>query len=144
MTTETTNGSAAEAEVAEFITRCHEALVHQSQGRPEPFLELWSHADDVTIMAAAGGYHVGFEQVSNLLHWASKAQKFDSWSSENIAITVVPGLAFSVELEHYAQQVEGEDKGMTLRATQAYRREGGAWRVIHRHGDVLTPVEVKW
>jgi ketosteroid isomerase-like protein len=41
-------------------------------------------------------------------------------------------------------QVAGEDKGMTLRATQVYRRESGEWKVIHRHGDVLTPVEVKW
>lgn len=144
MTTETINGSTPEAEVAEFITRCHEALVHQSQGQPEPFLELWSHADDVTIMAAVGGYHTGFEQVSNLLRWASKAQKFDGWSSENIVTTVASGLAFSIELEHYAQKVEGEDKGITLRATQIYRRESGAWRVIHRHGDVLTPVEIKW
>ena len=144
MTTEATNGSTPEAEVAEFITRCHKALVHQSQGRPEPFLDLWSQADDVTIMAAVGGYHIGFEQVSNLLRWASKAQKFDSWSSENIVTTVASGLAFSIELEHYAQQVEGEDKEMTLRVTQIYRREGGAWRVIHRHGDALTPVEVKW
>ena len=144
MTTENINVSTPEGEVAEFLTRCHEALVHQSQGSPEPFLELWSHADDVTIMAAVGGYHVGFEQVSKLLRWASKAQQFDSWSSENIALIVVSDLAFSVELEHYAQKVEGEDKGMTLRATQVYRREGGAWRVIHRHGDVLTPVEVKW
>jgi hypothetical protein len=71
-----------------FITRCHEALSHQSQGHPEPSLELWSHADDVTIMAAAGGYHVGFEQVSNLLRWASKAQSFDSGSAENIVTTV--------------------------------------------------------
>ena len=33
---------------------------------------------------------------------------------------------------------------MTLRATQVYRREEGDRKIIHRHGDVLTPVEVKW
>lgn len=90
MTTGASSGSTPEAGVEEFITRCHEALSQQSQGHPEPFLELWSHADDVTIMSAAGGYHVGFEQVSNLLRWASKAQSFDSWSAENIVTTVVP------------------------------------------------------
>ncbi len=47
MRTEPSSGSAPEAGVEEFITRCHEALSQQSQGRPEPFLELWSHADDV-------------------------------------------------------------------------------------------------
>jgi ketosteroid isomerase-like protein len=93
-------------------------------------------------MAAVGGFQRGFEEVSNLLRWASKAQTFDSWSAENIVTIVLSDLAFSVELEHYGQQAEG--KGMTLRATQVYRREDGEWKVIHRHGDVLTPVEVKW
>jgi ketosteroid isomerase-like protein len=142
MTTETSSGSTPKAGIEEFITRCHEALRQQSQGRPEPFLDLWSHADDVTIMAAVGGFQRGFEEVSNLLRWASKAQTFDSWSAENIVTIVLSDLAFSVELEHYGQQAEG--KGMTLRATQVYRREDGEWKVIHRHGDVLTPVEVKW
>jgi ketosteroid isomerase-like protein len=36
-----------------------------------------------------------------------------------------------------------EDESMTLRATQIYRREDGEWRVVHRHGDVLTPFEAK-
>ena len=53
-------------------------------------------------------------------------------------------LALTVELEHYGHRVDGEDKEMTLRATQVYRREGGEWKIVHRHGDVLTPVEVKW
>jgi hypothetical protein len=51
-TNETSSRSTREMELHEFIARCHEALTHQSQGRPEPFLELWSHADDVSIMAA--------------------------------------------------------------------------------------------
>lgn len=144
MTTEAPSGSNPESGLEEFISRCHEALTHQSQGHPEPFLELWSHADDVTIMAAVGGYQTGFEQVSNLLRWASKAQSFDGWTAENIVTAVVSDLGFSVELEHYAQHADGEDKGMTLRATQVYRRENGEWKVVHRHGDVLTPVEVKW
>jgi ketosteroid isomerase-like protein len=144
MTTETSRRSTENAALEEFISRCHEAVTHQSQGRPEPFLELWSHADDVTIMAAIGGSHVGFEQVSSLLTAASKTQSFDTWSAENIVTTVHGDLAFSVELERYGRTVDGKEEVMTLRATQIYRREDGAWKVIHRHGDVLTPVEAKW
>jgi ketosteroid isomerase-like protein len=132
------------AEVRAFIGRCHEALTHQSQGRPEPFLELWSRADDVTIMAAIGGYHVGFDAVSGLLSAASKTQSFDSWSADNLVTYVADDLAFSVELEHYGRVVDGEDRGMTLRATQIYRREDERWRIVHRHGDILSPIEAKW
>jgi ketosteroid isomerase-like protein len=128
----------------EFINRCHAALTQQSHGNPQPLLDLWSHSDDVTVMAAAGGYQVGFEAVGKLLTWASSAQKFEGWSAENLVKLAGPEFGMTVELEHYALLVDGEDKGMTLRATQVYRRENDEWRIIHRHGDILTDIEVKW
>jgi ketosteroid isomerase-like protein len=131
-------------ELRAFVDRCHAAVTMQSQGHPEPFLELWSHADDVTIMAAIGGYQVGFDAVRELLTAASKIQHFDGWRAENVATVLDENLAFTVELEHYAHADDREDKGMTLRATQIYRREDGQWRVIHRHGDILTPIEARW
>ena len=131
-------------ELSAFVDRCHAAITKQSQGHPEPFLELWSHAGDVTIMAAIGGYQVGFDAVRELLTAASETQHFDSWRAENVATVLDGNLAFTVELEHYAHTVDGEDKGITLRATQIYRREDGQWRVIHRHGDILTPIEARW
>jgi ketosteroid isomerase-like protein len=51
-------------------------------------------------------------------------------------------LGFTVELEHYAKG--DADGSMTLRATQIYRREAGQWRVVHRHGDILTAIEARW
>jgi ketosteroid isomerase-like protein len=127
-----------------FIKRCHDALTQQSQGHPEPLLELWSRADDVSIMAAVNGYQVGFEQVSSLLRWASTSQHFDGWSAENLVTVGGSDIACTVEVEHYLLNVDGEDKGMTLRATQIYRLESGEWKIIHRHGDALAAVEVKW
>jgi ketosteroid isomerase-like protein len=127
-----------------FIIRCHAALTEQSQGDPQPLLDLWSRRDDVSVMAAVGGYQIGFEAVGKLLTWASTAQKFEGWSAENLVTLAGPELGTSVELEHYALHVDGEDKGMTLRATHVYRREDGEWRIVHRHGDILTDIEVKW
>jgi ketosteroid isomerase-like protein len=134
----------AMGELRAFVDRCHAAITRQSQGQPEPFLELWSRADDVTIMAAIGGYQAGFEAVQELLTAASKTQHFDGWNAENIAIVLDDNLAFTVELEHYTYADDREEKGMTLRATQIYRQEGGQWRVIHRHGDILAPIKAQW
>ena len=138
------NDPTRDADLEEFIGRCHEAITQQSQGHPEPFLELWSRADDVSIMAAIGGYQVGFDEVSKLLTAASKTQTFESWSAENLVTVAADDLAISVELERYGRHVDGEEEQMTLRATQIYRRENGEWRVIHRHGDILQPIEAKW
>ena len=34
--------------------------------------------------------------------------------------------------------VDGAPRTYTLRATQVYRREGGEWKVAHRHADPLS------
>jgi hypothetical protein len=62
MSAEGSNDSARDADLEPFIRRCHEAIAQQSHGHPEPFLELWSRADDVSIMAAIGGYQVGIRR----------------------------------------------------------------------------------
>ena len=49
---------------------------------------------------------------------------------------------FTVELERLTREIEGETETMSLRATSVYRREDGAWKVIHRHGDGLMTVEI--
>jgi SnoaL-like domain len=113
-------------ELRAFVDRCRAAITRQSQGHPEPFLELWSHAEDVTIMAAIGGYQVGFDAIRELLTAASKTQHFDGWRAENVATVLDGNLAFTVELEHYAHTDDRQDKGMTLRATQIYRRKTGS------------------
>jgi ketosteroid isomerase-like protein len=144
MSTTRSSDFTRDASLEAFIDRCHEAIRQQSQGHPEPFLELWSHADDVSLMAAIGGYQVGFAQLSELLIAASKTQSFASWSAENLVTIAGDDLAVTIDLEHYGRGADSQEEDMTLRATQIYRREDGDWKVIHRHGDILQPIEAKW
>ena len=141
MTNPTRTDPAVTDDLTEFFRRCHQAITLQSQGHAEPFLGLWSHADDVSIMAAIGGYQVGFDAVRDLLRAAARTQSFDRWRADNLETLVGRDLAITVELEHYGRA--GTDD-MTLRATQVYRREPEGWRVIHRHGDVLEDIAAKW
>ena len=48
-----------DAEAAEFVERCHRALRQHTSGNPRPYLELWSDADDVSLMGGVGGHQVG-------------------------------------------------------------------------------------
>jgi ketosteroid isomerase-like protein len=142
--TEVATGPSDPTGFADFLSRCHDALAQQGQGQPEPFLALWSHADDVTIMAAIGGYHTGFDQVSVILTQAAKSQNFETFDAENLATILGEQLACTVEVERRTRQVDGNEDQLTVRATMVYRLEGAGWRVVHRHGDLLTPVEVRW
>jgi ketosteroid isomerase-like protein len=120
-----------------FATACQQALGHLVEGRPEPFKALWSHADDVVIMGAFGGYERGWAAVSARLDWASAGIKSTDRSNENVVTVVGDGIAYTVDLEHMTRTVGDRPQPRTLRCTQAYRRENGEWKVILRHADEL-------
>lgn len=131
-----------DADAAEFLDRCHSALRHHTSGNPQPFLELWSRAPDVSLMGGVGGHQVGIDAVSKLLEAAAKTLNYETWDAETLAASFGDELGFTVELERLTRHVDGEPEAMGLRATSVYRREDGAWRVIHRHGDGLMKVEI--
>lgn len=144
MTGGASNNSAIPAEFHEFMVRCHDALAQQAKGHAQPFLNLWSHTPDVTLMAAIGGFQTGFDDVSGLLSHVAKSLDWDTWSAENLMTGVAGDLAFTVELERRTRTGGGEEEETTLRATQVYRRLDGGWKVIHRHGDLLARYQQKW
>jgi len=144
MTDAPSSASAGDTAFQEFMGRCHAALAQQGIGNPEPFLRLWSHTSDVTLMAAVNGHQSGFEEVSGLLSHVSRGLNWDGFRAETLAWRVDGELAFTAELEHMTRTVNGHEEAMTIRATQIYRHTEGGWKVIHRHGDVLAPYEEKW
>jgi ketosteroid isomerase-like protein len=120
-----------------FISRCQQALGDLVQGRPGPFKALWSHADDVVIMGAFGGYEQGWDQVSARLDWAAAGIRATDRAAENIVTVIGEDLAYTVDLEHMTRHAGDQPQPRTLRCTQAYRRENGQWKVILRHADEL-------
>ena len=131
-----------DAEAAEFLERCHVALGQHTGGNPKPYLELWSHADDVSLMGGVGGHQVGIAAVTKLLTAAAQTLNYTTWDADTLVADFGETLGFTVELEHLTRQIDGETEEMSLRATTVYRREDGAWRVVHRHGDGLMNVEI--
>jgi len=121
----------------QFVMACQRALGDLVEGRPEPFKALWSHAGDVVIMGAFGGYERGWEQVSARLDWAAKGIASTDRSVENVVTVISGDLAYTVDLEHMTRQAGDRPQPRTLRCTQAYRREGGEWKVVLRHADEL-------
>jgi len=131
-----------DADAVEFLERCHDALRQHTGGNPRPYLDLWSQAEDVSLMGGVGGHRVGIAAVSDLLTAAAKTLNYTTWNAENLVTSFSDTLGFTVELERLTREIEGETETMSLRATSVYRREDGAWKVIHRHGDSLMTVEI--
>jgi ketosteroid isomerase-like protein len=122
----------------EFIMTCRKSLSEQVRGRTESFQSLWSQADDVVLMGAAGSHAVGWNEVSASLTWASEHLDFVNWHYENLTTSIGDELAFTCDLEHMSHEVDGQTQDRTLRASQGYRFENEEWRVVFRHGDPMS------
>lgn len=57
---------------------------------------------------------------------------------EVVSADVSGDFAYTVGYEHTSASWNAEPRTYTLRVTQLYRRENGAWKVFHRHGDGLS------
>ncbi|MFB6840208.1 YybH family protein [Streptomyces sp. NPDC056361] len=116
----------------------YEAEVALHNGDAAPRRALWSRTEPVSVLGAWRNA-VGREEVDAL--FTSLATAFSdctSYAFELQSYDVIGDMAYTVGLEHTSVSVDGQPRTYTLRATQVYRREDGAWRVAHRHGDTLT------
>lgn len=106
-------------------------------GDVAPRLDLWSHADPVTLFGAAGPCNSGWEDVSRTFgRVASWFSNCADYRFELLAAGVSGDLAYTVGYEHCTTSFNsGPPKARTLRVTHIYRREDGRWKIVHRHGD---------
>jgi ketosteroid isomerase-like protein len=145
MTNQPTGADAHATELERFIQRCQDALLHHIKGDPAPYLEVWSHDDDVVVFGAVGSYIRGWEDVRTHLIVAGKATHLTSLEVERISTIVTDDLAVSAVIERMSGQVNSAAEGVArrithvVRVTHTYRRERGQWRLIFRHANILTP-----
>jgi ketosteroid isomerase-like protein len=99
---------------------------------------LWSRNEPVSVLGAwrnANGRHELDELFTAL---ETSFSDCTSYELDLQAYDVVGDMAYTAGFEHTSASVNGEPRSYTLRATQVYRREGGEWKVAHRHGDTVT------
>lgn len=133
--------TARESSFAAFVSQWEGAQSRFINGDPTLWKQNASHAEDVTIFGAFGGSEKGWNAVGPRNDWAS-AQFKESGATQKIEYlnTGVSGdLAFTVSIERQVARLEGQETPTTraLRVTQVFRREGGVWKLLHRHADPL-------
>ena len=120
--------------VAQFYT----ALNAMFTGELGPIKEVWSHANDVTYMGPGGEFEVGWDQV--LATWETQAAKKLGGKVEpaDIRITVGQDLAIVSDIEKGENtNADGKVEKVSIRATNLFRKEGGKWKMIGHHTDLL-------
>ena len=119
-------------------TDLYEAELALHNGDAGPRRLLWSRNEPVSVLGAWRNAH-GQAELDEL--FAALGRSFSECTSyrfELLAYDLVGDMAYTAGFEHTTASVDGKPRRYTLRATQVYRREGGEWRVAHRHGDTVT------
>jgi hypothetical protein len=99
---------------------------------------IWSRNQPVSILGAWRNAY-GLQEVDEAFTALEKTfSDCTSYVFELQAYDVIGDMAYTAGLEHISTSVDGQPRSYTLRATQVYRREGGEWKVAHRHADTVT------
>jgi ketosteroid isomerase-like protein len=127
-----------EKAVRNATTQFYAALNTMFTGDLGPMKSIWSHANDVTYMGPAGGFQVGWDQVRK--SWEEQAAKKLGGKVEvaDLRITAGPDIAVTHNFEKGENtNAKGEPEKVSIRATNVFRKEGGAWKMIGHHTDLL-------
>jgi ketosteroid isomerase-like protein len=119
----------------------HLAAAEFVKGNPEPYLELFSRREDVSVANPFGPVTRGWTQVAETVERAATNYRDgEVIGFENVTTRVTADLAYIVEVERYRAKIGGSEEitPVSLRTTSILRPEGGVWKLVHRHADPIT------
>lgn len=140
--------TAADKSFRAFLSEWEKAQARFINGDPTLWKQNSSHRNDATILGAFGGYgEKGWDAVGTRYDWASSQYKGGgaTLKVEYINIVASGDLGFTVAIERQEGARVGDQQNPTrraLRATQVFRKEDGAWKLLHRHADLLMEKQV--
>ncbi|MDF3041549.1 MAG: hypothetical protein K0Q71_4255 [Thermomicrobiales bacterium] len=129
------------SDLAQIIEHSHRALDAFMKGDAAPAKSLFSRRDDVTLANPFGPPVRGWRQIEPTLDRAAAHYREGEVSGfERISEFATGELAYVVEVERLRAKVGGADEitPLALRVTTIFRREDGAWKIVHRHADPIT------
>lgn len=114
------------------------ALNAMFKGEIAPIEAVWSHADDVTYLGPDGVFETGWGAVRK--DWEIQTAKKLGGRIEPTDIHVFVGRDLAV-VNDYEQgentNANGKVEQVKLRATNIFRKEGGQWKMVGHHTDLL-------
>lgn len=127
--------SETDAFLESAMARYRDAETALHNGDAEPRKAMWAHTNPVTLLGAALSA-TGWDEIEPIFdRLQARFSSCTSSEQEVIAAGASGDLAYLVALEHTTASVGGSPLQYALRATTVFRRENGAWKIVHRHAD---------
>ena len=129
----------------QFMRLRADAAQAYANGDAGPVLRMLTR-DASTFFGPGGGYTEGAEQV--FATHEQGAQSFQPGGDNGLELLQVfasgeVGCWVGIQRAHVRMAGKPEPVAMSLRVTEVFRHEDGAWRLAHRHADLLTEATQK-
>ena len=108
-------------------------MVNEDAG---PLAHIWSHSAAVTTMHPIGGREVGWDKGRDAWEQVAKLASDGQVKLGDQLIQVVGDMAYELGTEQGQAKLGGQQVSIEHRVTNIYRRESGAWKIVHHHTDV--------
>ena len=124
----------------QFLQQRREAALAFVSGDGTPVSTLSTAHDPATFFGPRGGQLSGSKAIRS--RYEQDARLFDAGSENTLEVlhaSASGDVGYWVGFQHTQARMKGNDKPvpMKLRVTEVFRREDGAWKLIHRHADML-------
>jgi ketosteroid isomerase-like protein len=133
------------ADLDAFLADVDAATQSMINGDRRAWEQLYSHAPDATLFGGWGGHERGWDELEPRWRMVTGRYRSGKLEPQLLARHVSGELAVTVQLfSGEAAFADGTAGPVGLRVTHVLRREGGAWRIVHRHADEalkLRPIE---
>lgn len=132
---------------AQFLRTREAASLDYVRGEAESFVALAVPHGHASFFPPGGGYTRGAVAVNE--RYTKDAKAFDEGtesSSFEIFHSGADGdVGYWTGLQHAKVKMKGKGAlmPMTLRVTEVFRKEGGDWKIVHRHADMLAEPQAK-
>ena len=130
-----------------FLQRYEAANTAFVNGNPSPWLSITAEKDPASIFGGFGGLgEAGVATVHERYLLAARAfQPSGAEVDFEYRVKDVRGrLAYTVAIERAEVLYAGhtERRPQVLRATMIFRRDKGAWKIVHRHADTMIDLQL--
>ena len=125
-----------ESDVRSASEKFYAALNRMANGEAGTMTDVWSHSADATALHPIGGRDDGWEKIRGSFDNVASIASDGQIKLTDQIIHGAGDLAYELGTEKGKLKLGGLQVAVEHRVTNVYRREGGAWKVVHHHTDL--------
>ncbi len=121
----------------QFMSQREAAARAYVRGEAEPLEDLLARSLPATFFGPHGGALQGAANVAATYRRDAAAFEAGETRFEILQMAASDGVAYWTGFQHATGTIGGNEVRLKLRITELFRREDGAWKLVHRHADAL-------